>query len=237
MEVSTDGNSLLVTHRAVQPHSLDLVSLMLRLLEAQGAVDAGDLVGLAPLVDEATRARRDNGPALRRNISAVPDGSHPECSLVQLDYGTTLPCERDTRAGDLERPQAPDWCLLAELGVGDGVCGQLECDNCHTGLLELADVARVYATTDAREDIGHGRKVGEGRDRHGTVVFIGLLHLFLLQPLSQSGCLLGVLVRNGPERLLSLLMVSLVDSRFFSSEGIEVSGGKCDLDGIAVHDR
>lgn len=32
-------------------------------------------------------------------------------------------------------------------------------------------------------------------------------------------------------------MVSLVDSRFLSSEGIDISGGKCDLDRIAVHDR
>lgn len=162
MEISTDGISLLITHWAVQPHSLDLVSLMLRRLKAEGAVDAGDLVGLAPLVDEAARARRDKGAALRRDICAVPDGSHSGRSLVQLDFGAALPCERDTRAGDLERPQTPDRCLLAKLGVGNSVSGQLECDNCNAGLFELADVAGVHATTDSREDVGHSRRVGEG---------------------------------------------------------------------------
>lgn len=52
--------------------SLDLVSLVLGLLEAEGSVDRANLVGLASLVHEAARSCND-GVRIRGDISRLPD--------------------------------------------------------------------------------------------------------------------------------------------------------------------
>lgn len=64
-----------------------------------------------------------------------------------------LPSERDTGSGDLDRPKTPDWSLFAEVGVGDGVCGPLESDNCNAGLSNSpAGFPRLVAAVDKRPD-------------------------------------------------------------------------------------
>lgn len=236
VKVSTDSISSVITHRAIEPHRLDLVPLVLRYVKTKCAIDASDLMGLAVLVHQAARARGDHDTVLGGNICTVPCGSYSGGRLEQLDFCAALPREWDPGAGDLEGPQAPDGRLGAELDVCDCVGGEFEGDDCNAVVFELAYVARVDAAADTREDVGHGGGVGERRDRHGPVVLLLFLHLLLQQPTRKSGCFLGVLIWGRSRMILILEGEGTDDGCRLIGEISDAVRGNCKAIAVPGHE-